>query len=300
MERVQSTPSSTTFRGAGVTLVADLWPATTNECETRGVAVFLHGVAQTRHSWRRTAARVGSAGWTAYSVDLRGHGDSDWAADGCYGVSAHLADLRNIVQSVRKFHPGLPVAIIGASLGGKVSLIGLGEDSELADILVLIDIAVTVEARGGRRVRDFMKSAPGGFASLEEAAEAVAAYQPGKARAANIDGLKKNLRLRDGRWYWHWDPAMLAPQDTKDPDGPVSVEIWRRATNAARAITRPVLLVRGQASDVVSEAGVAEMRDLIPHLEVIDVTEAGHMVTGHDNDKFTAGLGDFLARAAEW
>lgn len=295
---MQATPHRTAFEGAGVALAGDFWSADENVTPTKGVALFLHGVAQTRHSWRRTAARLAPTGWVAYTVDLRGHGDSEWAADGNYGVSAHVSDLQIIVQSVRNIHAGLPVAIVGASLGGKVALIGLGEDPDLADILVLVDIAVTVELRGGHRVREFMNSAPVGFASLEEAAEAVSAYKPGHPPARNIDGLRKNLRLRDGRWYWHWDPAMLTPQDSTDPDAPVSEEIRRRASEAARRITRPVLLVRGQASDVVSEAGVDEMRGLIPHLEVIDVREAGHMVTGDDNDMFTAGLGDFLTRAA--
>ncbi|MEE2031438.1 alpha/beta fold hydrolase [Rhodococcus chondri] len=295
---MQSTPRRATFEGAGVALVGDLWPAGDDNTPVRGIALFLHGVAQTRHSWRRTAARLAQTGWVAYAIDLRGHGDSEWAVDGSYGVSAHLADLHKIVQTVRNEHPGLPVAIIGASLGGKVALIGLGEAPDLAEILVLVDIAVTVEMGGGHRVREFMKSAPAGFASLEEAAEAVSVYKAGAPRAGNVDGLRKNLRLRDGRWYWHWDPAMLAPQDSTDPDAPVSEEIRQRASEAARRITRPVLLVRGQASDVVSEAGVDEMLSLITHLEVIDVREAGHMVTGDDNDMFTAGLGDFLTRTA--
>ncbi|MBF4476498.1 Lysophospholipase, alpha-beta hydrolase superfamily [Rhodococcus rhodochrous J3] len=295
---MQSTPHRTTFDGAGVALAGNFWPVDESDTPEQGIALFLHGVAQTRHSWRRTAARLAAAGWAAYTVDLRGHGDSEWAADGNYGVSAHLGDLQKIIHTVRNIHPGLPVAIVGASLGGKVALIGLGEDPDLADILVLVDIAVTVEPRGGSRVREFMKSAPAGFASLEEAAEAVSAYKPGRPSAGNVEGLRKNLRLRDGRWYWHWDPAMLAPQDSTDPDAPVSEEIRQRASAAAQRITRPVLLVRGQASDVVSGAGVDEMRRLIPHLEVIDVREAGHMVTGDDNDMFTAGLGDFLTRAA--
>lgn len=61
-----------------------------------------------------------------------------------------------------------------------------------------------------------------------------------------------------------------------------------------RAIGCPVLLVRGKMSDVVSDEGVAEMRDLVPQTRVVDVREAGHMVAGDDNDVFTAGLVDFL------
>lgn len=46
-------------------------------------------------------------------------------------------------------------------------------------------------------------------------------------------------------------------------------------------------------SRVVS-VDVAEERRLIPHAAQIDVAEAGHMVTGDDNDVFTTGLLGFL------
>jgi pimeloyl-ACP methyl ester carboxylesterase len=229
----------------------------------------------------------------SYAIDLRGHGDSDWHRGGDYSVAAIVDDVRALVAHVRSEHPGLPIALVGASLGGKVSLIAAGEDAGLADALVLVDIAVRVEVTGGRRVRDFMMSAPNGFASLEEASARIAAYNPHRPRPAGVDGLKKNLRFRDGRWHWHWDPAMLRSPEGDD-DMPVSQEIYERARRAAQRITCPVLLVRGQLSDVVSDEGVAEMRELIPHSQVTDVREVGHMVAGDDNNVFTANLLDYL------
>ncbi|MEV0766756.1 alpha/beta hydrolase [Nocardia salmonicida] len=276
--------------GAGLRLAADRW---TPAEPSRGVVLLLHGGGQTRYSWHRTGALLAEAGWVSYAVDLRGHGDSDWHDGGDYSVAANVDDVRALVAHVRNEHPGLPVALVGASLGGKVSLVAAGEDDGLADALVLVDIAVRVEVTGGLRVRDFMMSAPNGFASLEEASERIAAYNPHRKRPAGVDGLKKNLRLREGRWHWHWDPAMLRSPDAAD-DRPVSREIYERAKRAARRITCPVLLVRGQLSDVVSDEGVAEMRELIPHALVTDVREVGHMVAGDDNNVFTENLLDYL------
>ncbi len=202
---------------------------------------------------------------------------------------------------MRERDPGLGVAVVGASLGGKVALIAMGEDPDLAQALVLVDIAVRVEVSGGRRVRDFMRSAPNGFASLEEASEVISAYNPHRPRPKNLDGLKKNLRLRDGRWHWHWDPRVMFPADAEThPDTPISAVIYERSKIAARSITAPVLLLRGKESDVVSDEGVAEMRELIPHAEVVDVREAGHMVAGDDNDVFTANLLDYLDNSIEY
>ena len=46
--------------------------------------LLLHGGGQTRHAWGGTARTLAEDGWCAVSVDLRGHGDSDWAPDGDY------------------------------------------------------------------------------------------------------------------------------------------------------------------------------------------------------------------------
>jgi len=277
--------------GAGVRLTADRWTGGP-EVPGRGVVLLLHGGGQTRYSWHRTGVRLAEAGWISYAIDLRGHGDSDWHPAGDYSLSAHVDDVRAVVSYVRSEYPGRPVALVGASLGGKVSLVAAGEDQGVADALVLVDIAVRVEVAGGLRVRDFMMSAPNGFASLEEASERIAAYNPHRKRPPGVNGLKKNLRLRDGRWHWHWDPAMMRAAD--DDELPVSPEIYERSRRAARQITCPVLLVRGQLSDVVSDEGVAEMRELIPQSQVIDVRDVGHMVAGDDNDIFTANLLDYL------
>jgi pimeloyl-ACP methyl ester carboxylesterase len=284
--------------GAGLRLSADRWRTAGRQGEPHGIVLLLHGGGQTRHSWRNTGERLGSAGWIAYAVDLRGHGDSDWDDAGNYGMSIMAEDLHQIVRHVRNENPDIPVVLVGASLGGKVSLIALGEESELAQALVLVDIAVRVEQAGGRRVRDFMMSAPDGFGSLEEASEVISAYNPRRRHSGNLEGLKKNLRLREGRWHWHWDPRVMFPGDARgNPEAPVSAVIYERSKQAAGNISCPVLLVRGKESDVVSDEGVAEMRILIPHAEVIDVRDTGHMVAGDDNDDFTAGLLDYLNRS---
>jgi pimeloyl-ACP methyl ester carboxylesterase len=294
--RGSTSPAQTlTLPGEGLQLVADRWAPESDEAP-KGVVVLLHGGGQTRHSWRRTGERLAAAGWVAYAVDLRGHGDSDWAADGDYGMTAMIADLRALVGRIKSVEPAVPVSLVGASLGGKVALIAIGEDPSLADSLVLVDIAVSVERSGARRVKEFMRGAPNGFGSLEEAAEAISGYNPHRRHGGSLEGLRKNLRLRDGRWHWHWDPAMMGldrPED-EDQDSAMSAAIYARSRAAALALRHPVLLVRGAHSDVVSDEGVAEMRELIPHATVVDVRDAGHMVAGDDNDIFTVNLLSYL------
>jgi pimeloyl-ACP methyl ester carboxylesterase len=56
------------------------------------------------------------------------------------------------------------------------------------------------------------------------------------------------------------------------------------------------LLVRGMKSDIVTEAGVADFRQHLTRLEVLDVNNAGHMVAGDRNDAFNEGVLSFLRR----
>lgn len=267
-----------------VTLVGDHWAA---EGERRGTVVLLHGGAQRRFSWHRTGERLARHGWDAYAFDARGHGDSSWAPDGDYSGDASVADLGAVVA-----HVGEAPVLVGASMGGMTSLQAVAAGPAFARALVMVDVVARMEPTGTARILEFMSGAPDGFGSLEEAADAIAAYNPHRARPSSLEGLKKNLRQREnGRWYWHWDPAMLGDmrggERRRDPDF---------LERAARSIAIPTLLVRGGSSDVVSEEGLAHMRALVPHAEVAEVAKTGHMIAGDDNDVFTERLTDFLAR----
>ena len=249
--------------------------------------LLLHGGGQTRHAWGRTAQALAARGWRALTVDLRGHGDSDWSPDGAYGLDRFALDVRRLVPDM-----GAPPVLVGASLGGLASLIALGEPPPVdAAALVLVDVVPRLEEGGVDRIRAFMTSAPDGFADLEEAADAVASYMHHRPRPSDLSGLRKNLRQRpDGRWMWHWDPNFIRP----NAEGPNGFDDHERLMAAARAITVPTLLVRGGVSDVVSVDGARELQGLIPHATLVDVAGAGHMVAGDRNDRFSAAVLEFL------
>lgn len=277
------------FTGVGgVRLVADRW----NAPEPTGTVILLHGGGQTRHSWHRAGSRFAAAGWDTLSLDARGHGDSEWAADGNYDYDAMVDDLRRVVEQSALARP--PV-LVGASMGGSTALVAAGEHPGEARGLVLVDIVPRIEPEGVDRVTSFMHGAPDGFASLDEVAAAIHAYNPHRTRPPSIEGLKKNVRQREnGRWYWHWDPAVMAPVD--HPDAPRRALVgYERTVAAARNLTIPTLLVRGKHSDIVSLEGVRELLEMVPSARFVDISGAGHMVAGDDNDVFGTAVLEFLA-----
>jgi pimeloyl-ACP methyl ester carboxylesterase len=286
-----SAPEPFSTRGAdGVRIVADRLgdPAAP-------AVVFLHGGGQTRRSWARAAAAVAARGWQAVTVDFRGHGESDWSEDGDYRVTAFVGDVMGVLHEL----PPRPV-LVGASLGGFTSMLLAGELARgAASAVVLVDIVPDMNADGATRIHEFMNDRmTSGFDSLDEVADAVAAYNPHRPRPSDLDGLRTNLRERDGRWFWHWDPKFI---DGTSAFPPIEVTDVERMHAAVAAILRdgvPMLLVRGQVSDLVTEERAAEFVSRFPEVEFVDVGGAGHMVAGDRNDVFADAVVDFLSRHA--
>jgi len=282
------------FKGAaGNRLVGDVYG------DAGQPVLLLHGGGQTRHAWRRTAEHLGRTGATAYALDQRGHGDSEWAADGHYAFTDFAADAAAVAATLTARSGRRPIAI-GASLGGIASLLAEGEADKAGrgpvfSAVVLVDVTPRVNREGVAKIHGFMRArGDEGFASVADAADAVAAYLPHRPRPRSQEGLKKNLRLHpDGRWRWHWDPAMLTGERSFAMDHRV---LEQALIEAAKAITIPTLLVRGGSSELVQEAHVREFLDLVPHADYIDVAEARHMVAGDANDSFSDAVLDFVAK----
>lgn len=279
---MQGGPRTIELRGHdGIVLRGDLH----GEPGARPV-LLLHGGGQTRHSWSGSAQRLAAEGWRALSLDLRGHGQSDWAPDGAYDLDDFVGDLIAVVRTLER-----PPVVVGASLGGMAAMVAAGEgEAALFAAVVLVDVTPRLEPRGVTRIVSFMTGRPDGFASLEEAADAVAAYRDHRARPGDLSGLAKNLRRGDdGRYRWHWDPKFISPHGRRR--GGLSPD---RLIEAARGLRVPTLLVRGKLSDVVSLESAAEFRAAVPHARFVDVSGAGHMVAGDRNDLFTDAVVDFL------
>ena len=281
-------PRTIRLQGDGIELAADIFGD-----ESNPPVLLLHGGGQTRHAWGSAAATLAAAGRCAYSIDLRGHGHSDRSPDGIYGMTRFGADVKAIASSL-----SAKPALVGASLGGLSSMVAVGEtDDAFAASLVLVDVAPRVEKVGSQKIGGFMRAGMRGFDTLEDAADSIAAYIPHRPRPKDLSGLRKNLRQRgDGRWYWHWDPRFITNQEGLD--GQAGLVHHERLCAAARKVTIPTLLVRGRMSDIVSDESVRELRELIPHAEVVDVDGAGHMVAGDKNDAFNQAVIEFVERSA--
>jgi flavin reductase (DIM6/NTAB) family NADH-FMN oxidoreductase RutF/pimeloyl-ACP methyl ester carboxylesterase len=120
--------------------------------ETRGdpddpLVLLVHGGGQTRDIWTEAASALVRAGRQVIAIDLRGHGESEWPQDARYEFGAYVEDLRAILAQL----PSRPV-IVGASLGGWVAAVAVGEDGgHLASGLILADAPPDLDLTNIRR-----------------------------------------------------------------------------------------------------------------------------------------------------
>ena len=210
------------------------------------LVILLHGGGQTRHAWSSTADKLSQSGFYALAIDLRGHGDSDWSEEGDYAIESYRNDLVSIIEEI-----GQPAFLIGASLGGMISLSTAGDKAyeHLCKALVMVDIGIYPNEDGSNEILKFMSSGFKGFDSLEEASEAISSYLPHREKPKDISGLKKNLRLKeDGKYYWHWDPKFIESRT-----GNIDRSAYRqRQRDYAQSVKVPTLLIRGALSNVVT------------------------------------------------
>lgn len=264
--------------------------------EEGAVPVLLaHGGGQTRRAWKRVTHDLAEAGFRAIAIDMRGHGESEWSADGAYEFWDFASDLVAIASRLDR-----KPAVVGASLGGLAGIIAAGElaPGSFAS-LTLVDIAPRMEPSGVMRVVDFMdQHVETGFASPQEAANVIAHYMPHRRKRRAGGNLRHYLRKADdGRFYWHWDPRFIRNiigRNRLDLDR--HEQQFQTLSQAAASLKLPLHLIRGGSSDLVSEEAVAHLRGLVPHAEYTDIADATHMVVGDSNDVFSATILKFLKR----
>lgn len=241
--------------------------------------VCLHGGGQTAYMWEELGAALAPT-YHVFAPDLPGHGDTD---------PVDAMDRRTLAATVPPLLGDFGIdraAFVGASLGGIISLTLAADRPELVASIALIDIGHRLEDEGVNRIIDFMTKHES-FASPEEAAVEVAEYLPHR-RAVNADNLRRNLRQRpDGRWVWkHMFARRL--RGAQQPAGG-----WRELVagmdREAANLACPVLVLRGAASDVLSNEGAEEIAALIPDARLATVGSAGHHAAG-DNPETTVDL----------
>jgi len=250
--------------------------------------LFFHGGGQSRSAWRGSARIVGAAGFFGITFDLRGHGDSEWAADGDYLLDAFGRDVEALLTQFSR-----PVSLVGASRGGQAALVGGSRHPEQVRLIMLADVAPLMRDDGVDGIRAFFAEGEAGFDTLDQAADSLARHLD-HPRVRDATRLARSMRQdAAGRWHWRWDPATGRPEFLHPPSEGEAL------LAAAARMTSPIVLVRAELSHLLTDEGVDRFRQLTPQLQVVTAIGVGHMFTADRNDGFGAELLEWLAKTPE-
>jgi len=241
--------------------------------------LFLHGGGLHAHSFDVVGLLLRGVG-RCVALDLRGHGESEWAPDGRYGTRPLVADIEAVVDALGAG----PVVVVGHSLGGMASLIWASRRPPELAALVILDVGPEIDIAAGRSVAELIRGRTV-FGDLDEAEAFLSGAVPAKREAAT-SGIAQNLTWTDdGLLTWKHDPVQFQPGAA----GPPTPDELR---SAARRIACPTLVLRGARSRIFSDDGAAELAGLVPGGRWETVPDAGHTIqTGNPR-----GLADTVTR----
>ena len=248
--------------------------------------LLLHGFAQTCHSWDFVALGF-SDDYRVIVLDQRGHGDSDWAADGDYSPETQQNDISAIVREI-----GLEdFTLMGLSMGGRNSFTYAANNPDRVRALVIVDAGPQNMQQGTQNIRNFVQQ-DDELDSVDAFVERVLKYNPRRAPEQIRGSIMHNLKqIPNGKWTWKYDKRLRRPGRRMGSDPETEKRLW----GYLEALQCPTLLVRGGASDIIAMDTAEKMRNVIPNSQLATIEGAGHLVMGDSPAGFQRAVTEFLA-----
>lgn len=242
--------------------------------------VFLHGITANAAVWDPILAQLQDS-FRVVSVDQRGHGKSDKPAEG-YGGQAYAQDVLDLVEALR----GAPALVVGHSLGARNGVVAAVMRPEAIAGVVAVDftpfiepevlVALETRVKGGDRV----------FASRAEIVDYLAGRYALMPRDAVERRATHGYREENGAFVPLAAPHAMAATAAglrEDFEPPVA------------AVRKPVLMVRGSDSKLVSAAAFDRTRKLRPDLPTLVVPDTDHYVPEEAPAATAAAIREFAA-----
>ncbi len=242
--------------------------------------ILLHGIARVAHTFDHHAPHF-SRDYHVIAVDMRGHGDSEWDPRGAYLVEDYYRDVEALAEQL-----GLrDIVLWGNSTGGRVAQVFAGSHPERVAAVVVEDVGPERPPAISDRRAKRMAVEENGWASTDELLAKVRSDYPRTSEALTKAFVEQGSKLRaDGRVVWKRDPAIN--------NGFVPTEIWRYV----RAIKAPIVYILGGASTIVPAETQAELKRVLPQVQIVTLPGLGHYPGDESPAEFLAVVDRFLAQ----
>jgi pimeloyl-ACP methyl ester carboxylesterase len=236
------------------------------------VVLCVHGLTRNGRDFDTLAEKLAQH-FRVICPDLPGRGLSDWLQDAnLYQPASYCEALSHLLAAI-----GKPVAFVGTSLGGICGMLIAAAQGQPITRMVVNDVGPHIPAAALRRIRDYMTAAPG-IPAMSEFADQAALQRHlelihapfgalTEAQWARL-ALHSGRKLPNGRLAQHYDPAIGDPIRATEP---ADVNLWPFWA----AITIPVLVIRGETSDLLLPETLEQMQGR-PGTAAHIVPGAGH------------------------
>ncbi|MDX3905668.1 MAG: alpha/beta hydrolase [Pigmentiphaga sp.] len=242
------------------------------------VLLCVHGLTRTGRDFDALARRMAGR-YRVVCPDVVGRGRSDWLANPAYyAMPQYIADMMPLLA---RLQPRI-LHWFGTSMGGLIGMALAGLQASPIDKLVLNDVGPRLEWEALTRIGQYLGKAPA-FRSFEEAKAYVRTVSAsfGDHTEDQWSELTRNVVRQadgpEGSWTMHYDPAIAQSFQTLDPAMAIAAEaaLWQ----VYDSIACPILVVRGERSDLLSEDTVEQMLIRNPRARRADIPGVGHAPT---------------------
>ncbi|MDE8652956.1 alpha/beta fold hydrolase [Novosphingobium album (ex Liu et al. 2023)] len=233
--------------------------------------VCLHGLARNARDFEALAERLSPA-WRVLCPEMRGRGESEYARDAAtYNPMQYVDDLSALLDEL-----GIArIVAVGTSLGGLMTMIlAMLSPGQIAGA-VINDVGPWLEPAGLTRIKDYVgqgRSFPTWVHAARALEETQGTAHPGYDLSDWIAMAKRVMTLSsNGRIVFDYDMKIAEPFVGLDVHA--QPDLWPGIEALAG---KPVLIVRGALSDLLSEETLAGMRARLPDADVVTVPGVGH------------------------
>jgi pimeloyl-ACP methyl ester carboxylesterase len=233
----------------------------------------LHGLTRNSRDFTDFAERH-SPEWRVLAADFRGRGLSDYdPLPARYTPVTYAADVLHFLNALEIDR----AVFIGTSLGGLVTMAIAAIAPQRIAASILNDVGPELTAGGLERIRSFVGKDVR-FATWDEAAEAIAANNrrlpQGYSHDDWLEMAHRVCREDKGEIVFDYDMAIALPFETH---GPVpKVDLWPLFKALGQ---KPLLVVRGEQSDLLSADALEKMHEAAPGMKSVTVPGVGHAPT---------------------
>lgn len=250
------------------------------ECGSGPLAIFLHGITANAAVWDPVLDRLSDT-FRAVAVDQRGHGRSAKPPSGYHGT-----DFADDVARLVDVLGGGPALLVGHSLGARNAVFAAAEHPELVSAVVAIDFTPFIEREAFDAVERRIRSGDTTFTSRD----AVERYLRDRYPRMPADAIARRATYGFERVDGRYEPLA---------DGAAMIETHRSLVSddtegAFSRVRCPLLVIRGEASTVVSASAFEKTRRLRPDARAITIEGADHYVPEEQPAAVTAEITRFV------